>query len=165
MKWTSIDPATKAGLAKWDGANLINTTVMRKMGNKGKYCVAKEVYPSRYAATMAALTGSSLLVVEEGFGRRTTAVKHQAEMRGYLKCVCDSLGIKMVVINVSEWRRVIREMNGISWPATTERKKALSVQLVDLIYGSEVTDDEADAVLLGVAAMRMGLVEINQTGG
>lgn len=159
MKWISEDPASKSGIARWDGTKLISTTVMRKMGAKGKYKLAEKTYSSRHEATLASLEECKQVVIEEGFGKFTAAVKHQAEIRGYVRCACDSLFIPMVVINVSEWRRVIKEAYGISWPATRDRKKALSIQLVKLIYDINVTDDEADAVLLGVAAQRMGLVE------
>ena len=60
-------------------------------------------------------------------------------------------------MNVSEWKRVIKEDQGISWPKDSARQKALAIKLVKDLYGIEVTEDEADAVLLGHAAIRMGM--------
>ena len=64
---------------------------------------------------------------------------------------------------MSEWRRVIKESYGVSWPQNRESKKAFAVRLVHTAYGVDVTDDEADAVLLGHAAIRMGLVSAGDT--
>lgn len=164
MTWASIDPSNKAGIAYWDNDRLVNTTVLRRVGARGKYALGAFTHPTRFIAWRLALCQCSAAVCEEGFGRFATAVKSQAEIRGYIKCACDSIGyhdgrvIGLSVVNVNEWRRVIKEAFGVSWPATTERQKALSVQLVKRHHGVDVTDDEADAVLLGCAALRMGLV-------
>jgi outer membrane phospholipase A len=104
--------------------------------------------------------------MEEGFGMRPNAIKSQSEYRGFFKAIVEyhnhenGKAIKCQVVNVSEWRRAIKEEFGLSWPATSERKKALSVQTVFNAYGITVTDDEADAVLLGRAAMRMGVINV-----
>lgn len=162
--WCSIDPANTSGIAYWRGNQLVNTSILRKVGTKGKYSLGSESIPNRFAAWCKAVGGCVFVVTEEGMGGFKTAIKSQSGIRGYIEAVCDYLrtsggfGHVFKVVNVSEWRRVIKEAYGISWPATTERKKALSVQLVKQNFGLDLTNDEADAVLLGVAAMRMGLV-------
>lgn len=50
-----------------------------------------------------------------------------------------------------------QEDQNVSWPRESARQKALNVQLVKKLYGKDVTEDEADAILLGRAAQRMGL--------
>lgn len=165
MNWCSIDPANKAGIAFWVDGKLIRTRVIRKMGSKGKWLVGNDVCPSRIGAWYFALNGQNVVVTEEGCGQFTTAVKSQAAIRGYIEAVCDGATdsgfvTRFLTVNVSEWRRVIKEAYGVSWPAKTERKKALSIQLVKEHFGISVTDDEADAVLLGAAALRMGLVDL-----
>ena len=164
MRWISIDPANKSGVAFWDGDELIGTAVLCAVGKSGKYRVNSVRMECRWSAWEGTLIGFEHVVIEEGCGRFSTAIKAQAALRGYVQAVCEyrtliGANVAFTVVNVSEWRRVIKEAYGVSWPATTERKKALSVQLVAREYGRSVTDDEADAVLLGVAAMRMGLVE------
>ena len=157
--WVSIDPANKSGIAFWRYDRLTGTAVMRAVGKSGKWRVGERAYESRHAATLSVIHGASMVIAEEGFGRFASAIKSQAGMIGYWRCACDALDIPFATVNVSEWRRVIKEAYAISWPATTERKKALSVSLVKKAYGITVTDDEADAVLLGHAAIRMGLTE------
>lgn len=159
MIWLSVDPANKTGIALWHDGELVNTFVMRPIGKKGGYVCCGRKYPSRHAAHVeGALACIDAIVIEEGCGRFASAIKSQAEMRGYWRCACESLDIAFNVINVSEWRRVIRERYGVSWPATTERKKALSVALVKEHFCVDVSDDESDAVLLGAAAMLTGVI-------
>jgi hypothetical protein len=160
MKWLSVDPANKSGLAYWENARLVNTTVLRKMGAKGKHLTGGALFESRWEAWIYATRGLASVICEEGFGRFPAAIAAQGEARGYIKAACHSQHIPFIVVNTKEWGRVIKETFGISWPADTERKKALAVSIVWGKYGVHVTHDEADAVLIGVAAMRMGLVNV-----
>lgn len=167
MNWCSVDPSNKSGIAYWVDGKLVSTKVLRRVGAKGKYALGSDTFDSRWTAWDKALVCVDHVITEEGCGRFATAIKSQAGIRGYIEAVCDhktalSLTTSFVAVNVSEWRRVIKEGYGISWPATTERKKALSVQLVKTHFGIDVSDDEADAVLLGVAAMRMGVVNVRE---
>ena len=50
MKWLSVDPANKSGLAYWEDARLVNTTVLRKMGATGKHITGGCVYKDRWEA-------------------------------------------------------------------------------------------------------------------
>lgn len=159
--WCSGDPAKgPSGIACWQGANLDNTLTIKKCGNKGRYHCGGVIVDSKKEAWENALdwaTGSQVFV-EEGAGSFKTAIKSQGEMRGYIEHVCDAMDAEYTQLNVSNWRRVIKEMYNISWPVGREAKKALSVKLVKEHFGIDVNDDEADAVLVGVAAMRMRLV-------
>jgi len=171
MNWISVDPSNNFGIAQWTYRTFERTYKARKMGAKGKWIAEcktapkpKVMFDSKWAFVKEMLSTVDDVVIEEGFGRFASAVKSQAGYRQYVQAVVDyhaqelNHKIAVHVINVSEWRRCIKEEFGISWPATTERKKALSVQTVYNAYGITVTDDEADAVLLGRAAMRMGIV-------
>ena len=165
MNWISIDPSNTAGIAYWQDGQLISTTVCRRVGAKGRYAVGGDMFPTRWLAWNAAINGNRVAIVEEGFGRFATAVKSQAGIREYIHAVCDymSSGLSPItfrVVNVKEWRRVIKEAYNVSWPSGRVDQKALSVRLVNQHFGLTVADDEADAVLLGVAAMRMGLVNV-----
>lgn len=165
MNWVSIDPASKSGIAYWSGHNLFSTSVLSKVGAKGKWRIGDFVYQSRFQAVESTLSDSQLVIIEEGFGAMKTAIKSQAGIRGYIEAVCDYRTVvkqfptEFKVINVSEWRRCIKEQFGISWPATTEAKKALSIKLVKEHFGIDCTDDESDAVLIGYAAIKFGYVE------
>ena len=160
--WISIDPANKSGVAIWRGSELVCTGVLRKIGSKGQYILrigGKKVIQSARILVWEDLIdpakGIEGVVVEEGAGRFATAIKSQAKLRGYIEAVCESNGVPYREINVSEWRRVIREAYGVSFPANSKGCKELSKKLVKQEFGIDISDDEADAVLLGRAALRL----------
>jgi len=160
--WTSVDPAKgPSGIANWRGSELDHTLTIKKCGNKGRYHCGGVICDTKKEAWETSLdwaTGSQVFV-EEGAGSFKAAIKSQAEMRGYIDHLCECIGAKFTQINVSNWRRVVKEMYGISWPAGRELKKAMSVKLVHEHFGIDVCDDEADAILVGVAAQRMLMVD------
>jgi hypothetical protein len=166
--WTSIDiGAGKSGIAYWEGSTLLNSFVIKPCGGKGFYWFGGTKVTSKYEAWFVALSGQSAVVVERGAGHRPNVINGQAKLRGYIEAITDipgfaSRGMDYFEVNVAEWRRVIKEDQGISWPKESARQKALAIQLVKKLYGKDVTEDEADAILLGRAAQRMGLSsEIN----
>jgi len=156
--WASIDPAKgKSGVARWMGDVLLSTLVVKPRGNKGRFYCGADVCSNRFGAWVSAIHRESAIVVERGMGGRINVAEAQGWIRGYLAAECDIMGIDCTEINVSEWRRVIKEDQGVSWPRDSARCKALAVRLVHDLYGRDVTEDEADAVLLGRAAIRMGV--------
>ena len=158
MNWISIDPAKGiSGVAYWWRTELLGTRIVKARGNKGAFYVGEYISPSRSDAWDEVLATQSLAVMEKGAGGRANIVSAQGWICGYIKKTADQLDVPTHIVNVSEWRRCIKEGYDVSWPQNRERKKALAVQLVKRIYGLDVTDDEADAVLLGLAAIRMGL--------
>ena len=164
-RFISIDPANKTGLATWDGGNLIEWTTVKPIGKSGAYRVYGNKAESRHQAWLDVYNGfdPQAVVIERGFGGMATAVRSQGKHIGWHECLCAAYYIPIVEVNVNEWRRVIKEDQGVSWPKESKRCKALSVKLVCELYGmtaANVTEDEADAILLGRAAMRMGLVTI-----
>lgn len=159
MLWVSIDPAKCSGVAAWVDRTLVSATFVKPRGAKGAYYVGAEVYPSRLAAWHHVYVGAEAVVIERGFGGMATAVRSQGMHIGWHQCECARRQLPAPVeVNVSEWRRAIREDCGVTWPKDSERCKVLSVQLVSRLYGRDVGPDEADAVLLGRAALRMGLL-------
>jgi hypothetical protein len=168
MRYAVIDPANKAGVAIIQDGKLSYTCVARKIGTKGRWTVETkgkdaDQYSNQYQAFCDIIDNVDGVIIEEGFGRFATAIKSQAGYRDYIRCICDMFTAKgepktFKVVNVSEWRRVIKEAYGVSWPVKSVAKKALSVQLVKREFGIDVSDDEADAVLLFVASKRMGYI-------
>lgn len=173
MNWLSIDPSNRTGLAYWRGDKLDATYTARQIGTRGKWCIEGKdnqrfVYDSKWHLFESAFKFQDAIVIEEGFGQFKTAIKSQAGYREYFHAVCDYLNVSghpiaFKVVNVQEWRRAIKEEFNLSWPATTERKKALSVATVQKAYGITVNDDESDAVLLGRASMRLGIISLEGT--
>ena len=165
MRYAFIDPANHLGCCIVDESELIQTFVVRKIGDKGNWLVGKSKYPSKFEAFASIIERVDHVVCEEGFGRFSTAIKSQAGYREYIHAVCDyhthieNKPRTFRTVNVSEWRRVIKEAYGVSFPANSKGCKELSVKLVKQHFGLDVTDDESDAVLLFVACKRMGMVE------
>jgi len=165
--WASIDPAKRVtGVALWEGDRLEGTFTIKPRGASGKwYTEDGKVMESEYMAFDYGLTGLHAVIMEEGFGGFAKAVATQGERRGYIRAVCAVNKTPCQTVNVSEWRRCIKEAYGVSWPRESARCKALSVKLVREIHGRDVGDDEADAVLIGAAAMRMRLVDWAESEG
>lgn len=122
-------------------------------GEKGEICYAK------IEAWQPLIKGVHAIVIERGAGFRPNVINAQAAYRGYLQAICDIEIVKYRELNVSEWRRVIKEARGISWPAQSAGQKAMAKKLVLEKYGRECTEDEADAVLIGEAALRLKLID------
>ena len=164
--WISVDPSKiVSGVAYWTGDNLNGTGIVKPRGTKGAFYVGSFIHDSRYAAWWSVIGAADQVIIEEGAGGRPNIVKAQGWMRGYMEAICDGHSTPYKVINVSEWRRVIREAYGVSFPHDTVQCKILAQQIVHREYGVDVSNDEADAVLIGHAAMRMGIVNVTTTKG
>ena len=169
MKYAVIDPANNAGVAIIEDGKLVGTMILHKIPTSGKWmCITHDKptlkFQSQYHIFKWLIDGVEGVIVEEGFGDRPLVINSQARYRGYIHCLCDVAvdngKLKTFqVVGVSEWRRVVKEAYGISWPAKRVPKKALAVQLVKREFGIDVSDDEADAVLLFVASKRMGYIQ------
>jgi len=158
--WISIDPSkASTGIAVWSGRDLEEHFVIKPRGNKGKYYFGDEVVDSRrtaYKERLVELVEPKAVYIERGMGHFAAAVRAQGMMCGYIDSKFeDKWFINPVEVVVSEWRRVIKEDQGISWPADSKRCKQLSIDLTKELYGIDVCDDEADAILLGRACQRM----------
>lgn len=163
MKWVSIDPANSAGVAFWDDDKLHSTCIIKARGGKGAYYGAiGEICQTKHLAWLSIVTLAEQIIMEEGFGARAKVVASQGHLRGYITAIADSRAVPVSVVNVSEWRRIIKDGFGVSWPREREGCKALSKSIVKQVYGIDVSDDESDAVLLGYAALRMRRVDLTK---
>ena len=158
MIWLSIDPSKAGtGVAKWDGTELKRSLVIKPRGTKGAYYFGDEIVVSRGEAyqKLAGLAHGQCYI-EWGMGVNQKTTFMQGIVAGMIidRLVSAWLPEPKLVV-VSEWRRVIKEDCGVSWPQSRERKKELAIDLVKQLYGRTVCDDEADAILLGRACIRM----------
>lgn len=179
MRWLSIDPAEKTGLAIWDGTKLAAVGTLRPASAreaKGMPDPSRALVVNAFvwaadaasglrpftgprAAWQMLLAGAGAVVVEESFGDSPKTVAQMGQRRGYIEAVCDSLDVPFRTINTSEWRRVCGERLGQSWPAASKAAKQRSIDLVrEHCDGLVVTGDEGDAYWVGRAAMWLGLV-------
>lgn len=174
MRWMSIDPAEKTGLALWDGNKLVDVGTLRPAsareakalpedvragGLVSALCGVAAVWSGKRTAWGTLLQGVAAVVAEESFGESPKTVSQMGQRRGYIEAVCDSLDVPFRTINTSEWRRVCGERLGQSWPAASKAAKQRSIDLVrEHCDGLIVTGDEGDAYWVGRAAMWLGLV-------
>lgn len=167
MLWLSADLSKScSGLALWRGSELLRVASLRPKGKQGKHAFGSVTYESDIAAWRSAFRGPGeerlgALVHEAGLGHRMGTARILAEHRGGVLMLWRiACGGPVVSVNVNEWRRVAREAWGVSWPKDGAACKALAVSLVREHYGREVSKDEADAVLVGVWALRTRAVEV-----
>lgn len=159
MTWLSIDPSKACtGVAVWEGTELQRHFTIKPRGKKGAYYFGDEIVSCREVAfeRLRFTPVPKDVYWEEGKGKFVNAAAAQGWMQGYLTAVFERSKITPRGVDVNEWRRVIKEDQGISWPANRDRKKELAINLAEALYGlSGLTDDEADAILLGRACQRM----------
>lgn len=173
--WASIDPATKSGIAGWrydsdpQASDLVGTVVLRPVGKSGwtmardGRATGKAGHKPEHIVWREAVTALDVVVVEVGRGASRTADKSLAERRGYIRAICETQGVRYVEVELSTWRRAIADEmcergEPLTWGVGDDTKPQ-SLALVTRLYGlSGITSDEADAVLIGRAAMRLRLV-------
>jgi len=161
MKWVSVDVGKKMGVTIWDGDCRKETFLIKPRGNKGNYYFGDHVVPSKlYAIECMFQKETSVLVVERGMGGLAAVVNAQAHLRGYISAIADQHNVPVKEINVSEWRRVVKEQMGVSFPRQSKDCKILAQQLVKKHFNLDATEDEADSVLIGYAAMKLGYVNL-----
>lgn len=164
MIWLSADLSKScSGLALWRDSSLLSVACLRAFGAKGKHKFQGRAFDSDIEAWRAAFAGMSgdkgphVLVYESGLGHHMTTARILAEHRGGVLMLWRVFGAaRAIEVNVNEWRRVAREAWGVSWPKDGSACKALAVSLVREHYRREVTEDEADAVLIGHWFIRTG---------
>jgi hypothetical protein len=157
--WITIDPANTSGWALWQGANLWKSGAIRAKGKSGKWVIEGQdlsdaVCASEYEAWTTLLTIPDYLVLEHGRGMRRNADARLGERRGYIRAVADANKCRYNEITNAEWRRIVREVTGLSWP--TGESKSHAQRIVRDIYGIEAGSDESDALLIGMAWIKSG---------
>ncbi len=161
IRWASIDPSkSTSGVVLWNGPDLTQVFTMRPYGASGKYKVGDDIYPDKLGAWRFALMGVEKVVMESGKGHFVAVAAAQGYMQGFIECCCMLRGIPSpMLIDPSEWRRIIREQFGVSFPSDRKRCKILSMKLAKQFFNFEAAnDDESDAILIGYAAQRAGMV-------
>jgi len=160
MNWISVDIGKVMGVTEWAGAVRVNTYIVKPRGNQGKYYWNGNVVDSKFSAINCIIADQDLVIMERGFGHLSTVINTQAHLRGYITCAADYFNMITKEINVSEWRRVIKEHMGVSFPRQSKDCKILAQQLVKKHFNLHATEDEADSVLIGYAAMKLGYVNL-----
>jgi hypothetical protein len=156
--WLSIDPAHSgpSGYCRWDDAAPVATGIIKPCGNKGAWWSGGVKLERELYAWELAMTCVEAVVIEVGRGSFRNADMPLGKRLGYTRAVCDYHGIAYHELALSEWRRIVREQTGWSWPAGTEGKKALAQRVARERYGLDVSPDAADAVCVGMAWVASG---------
>ena len=165
----SVDPSsTSSGVALWLAGSLSWSWTLRRRDRKGGpvWTLSSEDRTGyqRREAWQHLLTrpGSGLVVAERSSGQHANSIDAIARERGYIQAMADVHGVAYVEIPTSEWRRVVKEEFATSWPAGRDAIKSHAVRLVERRYARRVPDDEAEAILIGMAAMRAGYAEFRR---
>lgn len=161
MRFVSIDPAAKTGVATWRDGELERVGTLRplsKQAERDAYPTAVLLYevgdiivgfPSWSVAWGMLLAGAQAVVIEESFGREPKTVSQLGFRRGYIACAADARGAEFVEVNTSKWKAFAANDFGEKFPGHSRGDKAHAIALVDKHYGRKLKSDEADAVLIG----------------
>lgn len=172
IEWISVDAAlNKSGVARWDGTRLVEVYTLRPMGSKGQWArwshsVKIATESSRFMAWSSATSRCGRIIVATERGAMRGADRALGRAVGYLEAIADQYGVPLLDVELSTWRRAIADEmaergSPITWPAG--ETKAVATAAARALYpqlGAGVTDDEAEAVLIGHAAKRLRLVEV-----
>lgn len=184
--WISIDPAARSGFAFWAGETLIGFGTLRPKGDKGRWTVefaahrdapaGAEVFevaePGRCSANVVAwervfgMYEPRVVVMEHAYGPSTLAVASLADRRGFIRALAERRGARVEEINTGIWRRCARERWGCNWTSEgePERLKDLARSLVREHFDAIANGDEANAILVGHAALRTRVVDLTASG-
>lgn len=162
MRWLSIDPAEKAGLAWWEDDKLIGTALLRPAKGKekkmGEWAIGDVVAPTFRAALRSMIIHVEAVFIEESMGKSPKTVAQLGEFRGYVRALCDEFGVPYKAANTKEWQHIVGGLYGLSFPNNSQDGKRLSIKLALDFCKRELTADEADAVNVGRWALRTGKV-------
>ena len=163
----SLDPATSTGYALWhDRDRPFLTGLLRPMG-KGRWKV--EVYnrasgkllkthiaDTEEKAWVYLLDGVTAIAAELPYVgvKRAQVGQSLARRVGRIEAVASIMGLSIMFFVPDQWRRIVADVAGVSWPHNREEDKALAVRLVKRLYDLDLDDDQADAVLVGLAYWR-----------
>ena len=158
--WISVDPANTSGWSLWGDGALSSSGTIAKMGGSGKWKIVANgkatIFGSELEAWQTLLTLPSACVCEVGRGSFRNADMPLGKRLGYIRAVCDMQGCKYNELDLSEWRRIVREQTGISWGSGEETTKALSIRHVKDLFGVTAGPDECEAILIGWAWIKSG---------
>jgi len=178
--WASVDSAKlKSGVALWRGDELIEAFTLRPVGKSddglwARWAQGVKLWSvgSRLAAWLGVLDAVGLsrsppesFVIATERGKNRGADRSLGWSVGYLCGLAELKGRKVVDVELSTWRRSVAEAMAelgrpISWPAGETKEVAVKVARELYPQLGMITDDEAEAVLIGHAAMRLRLVEV-----
>lgn len=170
MRWLSFDPAALTGLCQWDGYQITSVATLRapskpevkRHGTKARIVDVLGWQGPRMALVFAdecqawgwVLSGVQAVIGEEGFGPSPKTIKQHAFRRGFVAGLCAMRSLPFHEVNVSEWRKVVGDAHGFTFPRQSDEAKARAIELVEARFRTGVSDDEADAACAGLWALQ-----------
>ncbi len=169
--WLSFDPGVRAGLALWDGPRLAAVALVTR-GPQGAFLEVADAGASadllrdaghafasfeRLMADVVRVSWPRFAVCERGFGANVQVKVGHAYQRGVVAGLMSSVRGRSVDVACDVWRKALVPVLG-PWPRVGPALKAASVAGAAMLYGCDAGPDEADAVLVGHAALTLGLV-------
>ena len=149
-KLLSLDQATRnTGYALFNGGHLVEYGVIKAGAADWERRI---VETGNIVDDMIQTRGVDAVVIE-GIEYRSNMKTYAqlASLQGVLFYVCANKGVSCDVLSPSTWRKAV----GISPVRKREEQKQLSVTRARELFEHEFTDDEAEAVLQGVAAFKL----------
>lgn len=184
MNWMSLDIADgKSGAVVWEDhvpvtiARLESKTkrATKTLPERRSYIVffrnlkSGDEVPVAFANEQAAWSGIrngldlSFIVLEAGHVHWPGAAMALAEARGRALAILGAFGTNaptVLRVSPSSWRKGIRSLMGVDIPAKRDAAKRAAIEIVRQLFEFKVTDDEAEAYLIGRWAWDAGRVEL-----
>lgn len=182
MNWMSLDVADgKTGVVVWENNTPITVARLESKTKKAtktlperrSYIVffrnmsSGEEVPVAYANEAAAWSGIrnkldvSFLIIEAGHVHWPAAAMALAEARGRALALLGAFGNtapEVIRVAPGTWRKGIRQSLKIEIPAKRDAAKKAAIEVARQMFGFVMTDDEAEAYLLGRWAWEAGRV-------
>jgi hypothetical protein len=164
MRCLSIDPSglnsagAKVGVARWQGARLVDAFTLRPIGQSGTWrrwrngkAEKASTAQARHVAFGDLVRACDHVAIEAAHVLRFPAATIAlARTIGYVEALCDRHGAKLHVVTPAEWRRVAKDCYGGAWPTGGEAAKQRAIDLVRARFGFLADEHSAEAVLVGV---------------
>lgn len=161
MKLVAFDTAkNRMGVAVFLDGSLVSLGELRPVGSgprhawwvwiQGKGLVRGEVFPSLREALLLILGGADMVVIESSWvGARPSAGLSGARMAGSIEVLAPATA-KLHFVTPGDWRKAVGTILSSPFPGDREAAKAKAVALGLQLVGRETTDNEAEALLIGL---------------
>lgn len=151
-KMISIDSSTnKTGFAIWEDGKFIRSGLIDLSSNKDITKRLPEMM--KQITTLLSDEKADLVYVEEmNVTRNAQVARFLVRLQGAIQYWCTINGKWFETIQPTKWRKAI-DLKGKS--RKREDMKQAAIDLVDTEFGLQVNDDEAEAICIGQAVLKL----------
>lgn len=79
--------------------------------------------------------------------------KKLAYVQATIMLWCYNMNISYEIFSASHWRKILKDTFGVAFGRSRAEQKAAATAFVKKRFNADVTEDEADAILIGLSAL------------